>query len=58
MLPEISSALLVVPHRCNLECRYCFVKQKDEDMDIETAREAARFLAGNARRAGPAPGGR
>ena len=55
MLPEISSAMLVVTHRCNLECRYCFVKQKDEDMDIETAREAARFLAGNARRAGTAP---
>ncbi len=55
MLPEISSAMLVVTHRCNLECRYCFVKQKNEDMDLATAREAARFLAGNARRAGTAP---
>ena len=42
MLPEISSAMLVVTHRCNLECRYCFVKQKNEDMDLATAREAAR----------------
>ena len=41
MLPEISSAMLVVTHRCNLECRYCFVKQKNEDMDLATAGAAA-----------------
>lgn len=55
MLPEISSAMLVVTHRCNLACRYCFVKQRREDMDAETAERAADFLAAGAERNGTAP---
>lgn len=55
MLPEISSAMLAVTHGCNLECRYCFVRQGTEKMTMETARRAVDFLSANARRAGVTP---
>ncbi len=54
-LPEISSAMLVVTHECNLRCRYCFVQKEPESMTLETAKAAARFLIENARRAGTVP---
>lgn len=55
MLPEISSAMLVVTHGCNLECRYCFVRQGAERMSPETAWEAVEFLSRNAERSGEVP---
>lgn len=50
MLPAISSAMLVVTHGCNLECRYCFVRQGVERMAPDTAWEAVEFLSRNAGR--------
>lgn len=54
-LPLITSAMLVVTHRCNLKCRYCFVSQCNSDMSYETALKAANFLIANAERCGDKP---
>lgn len=48
MLPKISSAFLNVTNSCNLACRYCFVEQAPERMELQTAKDAADFLAANA----------
>lgn len=56
MLPKITYAMLIVTHACNLACRYCFVHQEPSRMTYETAKEAAQFLADNAKEAGGAPG--
>ena len=47
-LPKITSAFLNVTNACNLRCRYCFVEQSPEYMTLQTAKDAADFLAGNA----------
>lgn len=47
-LPKITSAMLVVTHACNLECRYCFVNQNPCYMTFETAKKSAEFLIKNA----------
>ena len=44
---KITSIMLNVTHSCNLRCRYCFVHQKSEIMTIQTAKEAANFVARN-----------
>ena len=55
-LPKITSAMLVVTHGCNLRCRYCFVQKQPQRMTLETAKDAARFLMGNAKASGgPTP---
>ena len=46
-LPKITSAFLNLTNSCNLTCRYCFVEQKPEFMTLQTAKDAADFLAGN-----------
>ncbi len=46
-LPLITSAFLNLTNACNLACRYCFVEQKPEFMTLQTAEDAADFLAGN-----------
>lgn len=56
MLPKITYAMLIVTHACNLACRYCFVHQEPSRMTYETAKEAAQFLADNAKEAGGVPG--
>jgi len=55
-LPEISSAMLIVTHACNLACRYCFVNKKPQFMELDTAWRAAEMLAENARGEGAVPG--
>lgn len=47
-LPKITSAFLNLTNACNLACRYCFVEQKPDFMTIQTAKDAADFLARNA----------
>lgn len=54
-LPKISSAMLVLTHACNLECRYCFVHQNPSWMTLETAMQAVQFLIRNARCEGCTP---
>ena len=51
-LPKITSAMLVVTHACNLRCKYCFVHKEPSYMTLETAKDAARFLIGNAKAEG------
>lgn len=46
--PDITSAFLNVTNACNLACRYCFVEQRQEYMTLQTAIDAADFLAANA----------
>lgn len=45
--PNISNAYLIVTHRCNLACRYCFVHQDPSDMPLQVAIDAVDFLANN-----------
>lgn len=47
-LPKITSAFLNLTNACNLACRYCFVEQKPEYITLQTAKDAANFLARNA----------
>lgn len=48
-LPLLTSAMLVVTHRCCMSCRYCFVKQENCDMTYEMAQRAVDFLIANAK---------
>lgn len=48
-LPNITSAFLVLTQGCNLKCKYCFVVQKPRSMTYEIAKDAADFLARNAK---------
>lgn len=45
--PNISNAYLIVTHRCNLACRYCFVHQNPSDMPLQVAIDSIDFLANN-----------
>lgn len=45
--PNITSALLVLTHRCNLACRYCFVKQEASDMPLATAKKTVDYVMNN-----------
>lgn len=46
-LPKYTSAFLNLTQRCNLKCRYCFVKQQPKDMTLEVARDSVGWLLGN-----------
>lgn len=48
MLPKISGGFINVTQRCNLACKYCFVKQQPMEMDYKTAKDAVDFYARNA----------
>lgn len=54
-LPKISSVFLNVTNACNLACRYCFVEQHPGYMSIEVAKDAVRFLIGNAEKQNATP---
>lgn len=54
-LQKISSAMLILTHACNLECRYCFVQQEPCHMTLDTAMDAAKFLIKNAEESGTTP---
>lgn len=47
MLPKICGGFLNVTQKCNLACKYCFVKQKPMEMTYETAKDAVDFYARN-----------
>lgn len=47
MLPKICGGFLNVTQKCNLACKYCFVKQKPMEMDFKTAKDAVDFYARN-----------
>lgn len=47
-LPAITHIWLNVTERCNLACKYCFVKQQPLDMTFETAKKAVDMVAKNA----------
>lgn len=46
--PKITSAFLNLTNACNLACRYCFVQQNPKHMTLQTAKDAADWLAENA----------
>ena len=48
MLPKISGGFINVTQRCNLACKYCFVKQQPMEIDYKTAKDAVDFYAKNA----------
>lgn len=48
MLPKISGGFLNLTQKCNLVCRYCFVKQQPLEMDYQVAKDAVDFYAKNA----------
>ena len=54
-LPLISSGFLILTERCNLACRYCFVKQNPKEMSYQTALDAVHFLIKNAEASGEEP---
>lgn len=54
-LPKITSAMFILTHSCNLECRYCFVHQEPCHMDLDTAFDATKFLIRNAEEVGETP---
>lgn len=55
LLKKISSAMLILTHACNLECRYCFVHQEPCHMTFDAAMDAAKFLIKNAEEEGEVP---
>lgn len=46
-LPKYTSAFLNLTQRCNLKCRYCFVKQQPKDMTLEVAKDSVDWLIKN-----------
>ena len=40
--------IMSITNRCNLACPYCFHTQSNQDMSLETAEMAARYLLSNA----------
>ena len=51
-LPLITSVFLNVTDSCNLRCPYCFVEQKPNYMNYQTAKDTADFLIRNAEKDG------
>ena len=47
MLPKICGGFINVTQKCNLACKYCFVKQQPLEMTYETAKDAVDFYARN-----------
>lgn len=47
-LPKISGGFLNVTQKCNLACRYCFVKQQPLEISYQVAKDAIDFYARNA----------
>ena len=45
--PKITSVFLILTEKCNLACKYCFVKQNAREMDLETAKNALHFIVSN-----------
>lgn len=54
-LPKITSAFLNLTNACCLACKYCFVHQSPEHMTLQVAKDAADFLAANAKAQGETP---
>lgn len=54
-LPKITSAFLNLTNACCLACQYCFVHQSPEHMTLQVAKDAADFLAANAKAQGETP---
>lgn len=54
-LPEITSVFLVLTQACNLKCKYCFVVQKPREMTYQIAKDAADYVARNAKLRGEVP---
>lgn len=46
-LPKICGGFLNVTQKCNLACKYCFVKQQPLEIDLKTAKDAIDFYAKN-----------
>lgn len=47
VLPKITSAFINVTNACNLACKYCFVHQNPQYMDLQTGKDAVDFLYNN-----------
>lgn len=45
--PKLTSAFLVLTHRCNLACRYCFVQQEKLDMSLQLALDSIDYVINN-----------
>ena len=43
----IRNIFLVLTHRCNLECKYCFVHQSETDMPLQIALDSVDFVSKN-----------
>lgn len=54
-LPLITSVFLNLTNACNLKCRYCFVAQSPSYMSFDVAKDAADFVARNAKIQGDTP---
>jgi radical SAM protein with 4Fe4S-binding SPASM domain len=53
--PNITEVHLNITHRCNLACKYCYVRQECLDMPIEVALKSIDFLAQSAKEAKRTP---
>lgn len=53
--PLITSAFLNLTDECSCRCTYCFVDQHPNFMSYQTAKDAADFLAKNAKESGTSP---
>ena len=45
--PKIRELYFILTHKCNLECKYCFVSQKNETMSCEVSFAGIDYLAKN-----------
>ena len=54
-LPKFTRAFLNLTNACNLRCRYCFVKQQNNYMSWQVAKDAADMLLDNAAEVGARP---
>lgn len=50
-----TNVVLGLTARCNLSCPYCFVNQHNQDMDLETARNAIQIVLKNGKEQGIRP---
>lgn len=54
-LNNLTSAYFILTERCNLKCKYCFVKQNARDMTLDIAMDSVAFLIKNAEECGDIP---